>query len=76
MREKQKRNRKDRGIPLLVSIITVFGLLAVVVFSVAGKISSEMSASAIQNLSESLNLLQCTIEAILENEADFQKMIA
>jgi signal transduction histidine kinase/CheY-like chemotaxis protein len=71
-----KRSRKDRGIPLLVSIIIVFGMLCIIVFSVAEKISAEMSASAIQNLSESLNLIQCTIEAILKNEADFQKLIA
>ena len=46
------------------------------VFSVAQKISKEMSASAIQNLSESLDLIECTIEAILKNEAEFQKLMA
>ncbi len=76
MRKKQNRSRKDKGISLFVSIILVFGILGVVVFSVARKISIEMSESAIQNLSESLNLIKCTIEAILENEADFQKMVA
>ena len=76
MKKNQIRSRKDRGIPLLVSIIIVFGMLAVIVFSVARKLSAEMSSSAIQNLSESLNLIQCTIEAILKNEADFQKLIA
>ncbi len=35
-----------------------------------------MAASAIQNLSESLDLLQCTIEAILRSEAEFQELIA
>ena len=35
-----------------------------------------MSQSAIQNLSESLDLIQCTIEAILNNEAEFQTLIA
>ena len=76
MKKNQNRSRKDRGIPLFVFIIIVFGMLGVIVFSVAGKLSAEMSASAIQNLSESLNLIQCTIEAILKNEADFQKLIA
>ena len=35
-----------------------------------------MSAAAIQNLSESLDLIQSTIEAILRSEAEFQKLIA
>ena len=35
-----------------------------------------MSESAVQNLSESLDLLECTIEAILRSEAEFQMMIA
>ncbi len=40
------------------------------------KISKEMSAAAIQNLNESLDLIQCTIEAILNKEAEFQKLMA
>ncbi|WP_325200170.1 ATP-binding response regulator [Oscillibacter sp.] len=35
-----------------------------------------MSESAIQNLSESLDLIQSTIEAILRSEAEFQTLIA
>lgn len=35
-----------------------------------------MSASAVQNLSESLDLVRCTIEAILRSEAEFQELIA
>lgn len=35
-----------------------------------------MSESAIQNLSESLDLIQSTIEAILRSEAEFQMLIA
>ncbi|MDE7036208.1 MAG: hybrid sensor histidine kinase/response regulator, partial [Eubacteriales bacterium] len=35
-----------------------------------------MSDSAIQNLSESLDLIESTIEAILRSEAEFQKLIA
>ena len=35
-----------------------------------------MSASAIQNLSESLDLIQSTIEAILRSQSDFQSLIA
>ncbi len=76
MKKKQDKGRKDGGKSLLVSIIIVFLILGVIVFSLAGRITKEMSASAIQNLSESLDLVKCTIEAILNNEADFQKLIA
>ncbi|MEY8390280.1 response regulator [Lachnospiraceae bacterium 45-W7] len=76
MKEGQNRSRKDRGISLLVSIILVFCILGAVVFAVSRKIAVEMSESAIQNLSESLDLIKCTIEAILKNEADFQKLVA
>ena len=74
--KKQKRSRKESGISLLLSIILVFCVLGAAVFSVSQKISKEMSASAIQNLSESLDLIEATIEAILKNAADFQKLIA
>ena len=72
MKKQQNKDRKDKGVPLLLSIILIFGILGAVVFSVANKISAEMSLSAIQNLSESLNMMKCTIEAILNNEAEFQ----
>ena len=67
---------KNKGTSLLFSIIIVFSILGGVVFSVSQKISREMSDSAIQNLSESLDLIECTIEAILKNVAEFQKLIA
>ena len=73
---KKKLDRTNKGISLFLSIILVFGILGTVVFLVAGRISWEMSQSAIQNLSESLDLIQCTIEAILNNEAEFQTLIA
>ncbi len=76
MKRKQKKSGADQGVSLLLSIILVFCILGVVVFSVARKISTEMSASAIQNLSESLDLIECTIEAILNKEAEFQTMMA
>lgn len=76
MKKKQGRGVEDKGISLLISIILVFCILGAVVFSVARKISAEMSESAIQNLSESLDLIKCTIEAILNKEAEFQKLIA
>ena len=76
MKRKQKKSGADQGVSLLLSIILVFCILGAVVFSVARKISTEMSASAIQNLSESLDLIECTIEAILNKEAEFQIMMA
>lgn len=71
-----KRSRKARGFPLLLSIILTFCILGTVVYSVSKKISNEMASSAIQNLSESLDLMKGTIEAILLKEAEFQKLIA
>lgn len=76
MKNGQKERKAEGGISLLVSIIIVFGILGAVVLSVARKISIEMEASAIQNLSESLDLIESTIEAILDNEAEFQQLIA
>ncbi len=78
MEKKQDRNQNkiDKGLPLLLAIILVFSILGTVVFSVSKQITREMSDSAIQNLSESLDLIQCTIEAILKKEAEFQKLMA
>ena len=76
MKKEQIGKKTDKGISLLLSIILVFCILGVVVFSVSRKIFKEMSASAVQNLSESLDMLKCTIEAILNTEAEFQKLMA
>lgn len=76
MRIKQDKAEKDRGKSLLVSIVIVFFILGGIVFSLSERISRKMSDSAIQNLSENLNLIKCTVEAILNNEADFQKLVA
>ena len=76
MKETPERQEKRKGLPLLFSIIIVFCIFGTIVFSVSRRLSSEMSQAAIQNLSESLDLLQSTIEAILHNEAEFQKLIA
>ncbi len=76
MKGKQSRRKMDKGVSLLLSIILVFCILAAVVFSVSRKITEEMSASAVQNLSESLDLIKCTIEAMLNKEAEFQKLMA
>ena len=76
MKGKQGKRKIDKGLSLLFSIILVFSILGVVVFSVSRKISVAMSQSAVQNLSESLDLIKCTIEAILNKEAEFQKLMA
>lgn len=76
MKKKSNKRKMDKGISLLLSIILVFFVLGVVVFSVARKISIEMSESAIQNLSESLDLIKYTIEAMLNKEAEYQKLMA
>ena len=76
MKKKETGSKKNRGMPLLLSIILIFCMLGTIVFSVARRISEEMSDSAIQNLSESLDLIKCTIEAVLQNEAEFQKLMA
>ncbi len=76
MRKKRNESKIDRGISLLVSIFLVFLFLAIIVFSVSRKISREMAASATQNLNESLDLIECTIEAILNKEAEYQRLMA
>ena len=76
MEKKQNQRKNDKSFSLLLSIILVFSIFGAVIFSVAQKISTEMSSSAIQNLSESLELMKGTIDAILLKEAEFQKLIA
>ena len=61
---------------MLVSIVLVFLILGVIVFSVSHKTMTEMAASATQNLNESLDLIKCTIEAILNKEAEYQRLMA
>ena len=76
MRNKQSKENINKGISLPLSIILIFAVLACIVFLVSYKISREMSESAIQNLNESLNLIRSTIEAVLNQEAEFQKLMA
>ncbi len=69
-----KKVRIGRG--FIGPIVLVFLVLAIIVFSVSRRVSKEMAEAAIGNLSESLELIQGTIEAILEMESEFQKEIA
>ena len=76
MAKRQRQNKSGRGNILIVTIVLTFIILGTVVYSLAGQISSQMSQSAIDNLSESLGLLRGTIQAVLQKEAEFQKLIA
>jgi signal transduction histidine kinase/CheY-like chemotaxis protein len=76
MEEKPDKKKVKKRIPLLFPIILMFCMLGAVVFLVSRKITMEMSESAIQNLSESLDLLQSTIESIIKKEAEFQELMA
>ena len=76
MKKKARKGKRVQGIILIVPILLVFCILGGVVFSIANKISNEMSASAVTNLGESLNLIQGTVEVILDKEAEFQKLMA
>ncbi|MDE7358630.1 MAG: hybrid sensor histidine kinase/response regulator, partial [Lachnospiraceae bacterium] len=76
MSKKRDESKRDRGISLLVSIILIFLVLGVIVFSVSHRISRDMASSATQNLNESLDLIKCTIEAILNKEAEYQRLMA
>ncbi len=76
MKKRHKKGRSGNGPGLILSILLTFCILGTIVYFVARRISSEMSQSAISNLSESLELVRGTIEAILDKEAEFQKLIA
>ncbi len=68
--------KTKKGIGLILSVILFFCISGTVVFSISCRITNEMEASAIDNLSESLNLIGGTLEAILKKEAEFQQLIA
>ncbi|NBK77916.1 response regulator [bacterium D16-76] len=76
MKKWVNKGRRNTGLTLLLSIMLVFVFMGGVVFWISQKITREMSDSAIQNLSESLDLIQCTIESILRNGAEFQQLVA
>lgn len=74
--EERKRSRVHKRSILIIPFVLVFCILGMVVFWVSNTISVKMSESAIDNLSERLDLISNTIGTILRQEADFQKMIA
>ncbi len=72
------KNKKEskHSITFICTIVLVFCILAGLVFSIERNISSDMSKAAIESLSESLDLLKGTIQAILNTEAELQNMMA
>lgn len=72
----KKKNRAKRGISLIILIILFFSIMGVVVYAAAAKISKQMSDSAVENLSENLDLIRGTIEVIIKREAGVQKLLA
>lgn len=76
MGKKQDIKGRNKGVSLFFSIMLVFCILGIIVISVSHKISKEMGASAVQNLSETLDLIESTIEAILNKEAEYQQLMA
>ena len=73
---KENKNKPDKRIPLLLSIVLVFCILGGIVFLVSRKISKEMSDSAIQNLQENLDMIKCTIESVYKKDAECQMLFA
>ena len=71
-----KSTADSKGFSLFLSILLVFCILGAVVFSVSQKIAKGLSEAAIQNLNESLDLIKCTIESNLNQEAEVQKLMA
>lgn len=76
MKIERKNAGTVRRIALIFLILLFFSILSSVVYFVARRVSSEMSESAVVNLSESLELIKDTIQTIRKKDAEFQKMIA
>ena len=57
MKKRKKRNKR-RGINLIIPIILFFSIMGAAVYVAADKISTQMSASAVENLSENLDLIR------------------
>lgn len=70
------KGRKSVKKTLIIAILAVFVILGSYVFFIASRISSEMSQSAIGNLSENLDLIKGTVEVLLQREAEYQKLIS
>lgn len=76
MNGKGKKHRAKRGISLIIPVILFFSIMGAALYVAAGKISTQMSASAVENLSENLDLIRGTIEVTIKREAEFQRLLA
>ncbi|MCM1127872.1 MAG: ATP-binding protein [Lachnospiraceae bacterium] len=74
--EKERRTKIHRNFMLVVPFIIVFCILGAVVLGAARRISVEMSEAAISNLSENLDLISNTIDTLVGQQVNIQKMIA
>ncbi|MCM1282083.1 MAG: ATP-binding protein [Muribaculaceae bacterium] len=74
--EREKRTNYIKKYMLIAPFIVVFCVLGAVVFAASRRISVEMSESAISNLSENLELISNTMETLLNQQVNFQKMLA
>ncbi len=75
LKKKTKKKFHSRT-AFIITILLSFCILGAVVLSVERKISVQMSEAAIESLSEKLELLKGTIQAILYKEAEFQSLLA
>ena len=75
LKKKTKKKFHSRT-AFIITILLSFCILGAVVLSVERKISAQMSEAAIESLSEKLELLKGTIQAILYKEAEFQSLLA
>ena len=76
LEKKQGEAHARIKIALVIVIILIFAILGIAVYFVAQNVSSKMARSAIDNLSGSLNLVKGTVQGLMEEEAEFQKLIA
>ncbi len=75
LKKKTKKKFHSRT-AFIITILLSFCILGAVVLSVERKISAQMSEAAIESLSEKLELLKGTIQAILYKEVEFQSLLA
>ncbi|MCM1263996.1 MAG: ATP-binding protein [Butyrivibrio sp.] len=74
--EKERRTKIHKNFILIAPFIIVFCILGAVVLVAARRISVEMSEAAISNLSENLDLISNTIDTLVNQQVNIQKMIA
>ena len=60
----------------VIVVLVIFAVMGASIYGVAKKTYDDMSAAAIRNLNENLNLIENTVEAIMRSEAEFQQLIA